>query len=52
MSTQRSYEEYVKDILDMINNNGNPTGSSAYPCGGVSQYINPSSATCPISFPQ
>ncbi|MSR63205.1 MAG: HYR domain-containing protein [Planctomycetes bacterium] len=40
-STQRTYQECVKDILDMINNNGNPTGSSAYPCGGVSQYINP-----------
>ena len=34
-STARTYEECVKDILDMINNNGNPSGASAYPCGGV-----------------
>jgi hypothetical protein len=45
-STQRTYEECVKDILDMINNNGNPPGSSAYPCGGITQFINPT----PCSF--
>jgi hypothetical protein len=47
--TQRTYDECVKDILDMINNNGNPTGGSAYPCGGVSQYINPP-GTCTPTF--
>ena len=47
----RTYQECVKDILDMINNNGNPTGSSAYPCGGVSQYINSGPGSCPVTFP-
>jgi hypothetical protein len=48
-STQRTYEECVKDILDMINNNGNPPGSSAYPCGPLTQYINPGPSSCPIT---
>jgi len=30
---QRTYEECVKDLLDVVVNNGNPSGSSAYPCG-------------------
>jgi len=50
-TTQRTYEECVKDILDMINNNGNPTGSSAYPCGPLTQYINPGPSSCPITTP-
>jgi len=49
-STQRTYEECVKNLLDMINNNGNPGGGSAYPCGPLTQYINTSSAACPASF--
>jgi len=44
--TPRTYEECVKDILDMINNNGN----NGYSCGGVSQYINSGSSTCPATF--
>ena len=43
--TQRTYEECVKDILDMINNNGNPSGASAYPCGGVKVPV--VGGTCP-----
>jgi len=50
-STQRTYQECVKDILDMINNNGNPSGSSAYPCGPLTQYINAGSSSCPATFP-
>ncbi|MBL8860318.1 MAG: hypothetical protein JNL28_17545, partial [Planctomycetes bacterium] len=45
--TPRTYEECVKNLLDMINNNGN-NGS---PCGGLTQYVNPSSTNCPITFP-
>jgi hypothetical protein len=45
--TQRTYAECVKAILDMVNNNGN----NGYPCGGVSQFINPGSNHCPATFP-
>ena len=31
----RTYEEMVKDLLDMINNNGN----NGYPCGPLTQYM-------------
>jgi hypothetical protein len=44
--TQRIYEECVKNILDMINNNGN----NGYACGGISQVINSGSNTCPATF--
>ena len=44
-STQRTYEECVKNLLDMINNNGN----NGYACGGLSQYINPGPQSCPFS---
>jgi hypothetical protein len=43
-STQRTYQECVKNILDMINNNGN----NGYACGGVTQFINPSQSSCPF----
>jgi hypothetical protein len=43
-STQRTYQECVKDILDMINNNGN----NGYACGGVTQFINSSQTICPF----
>jgi hypothetical protein len=36
----------------MINNNGNPTGSSAYPCGGVSRYLNSSPCLYTFSNPR
>jgi hypothetical protein len=45
-STQRTYQECVKNILDMLNNNGN----NGYPCGGVSQFINPNNSSCPATF--
>jgi hypothetical protein len=44
--TPRTYEECVKDILDSINNNGN----NGYACGGIKDYIHPSSSNCPITF--
>jgi hypothetical protein len=47
-STQRTYQECVKNILDMMNNNGN----NGYACGGLSQYINPNSSSCPATFPK
>ena len=46
-STQRTYQECVKCLLDMINNNG---GAAGYPCGGLSQYLNSTDDSCPATF--
>jgi hypothetical protein len=43
---QRTYGECVKNIIDMINNNGN----NGYACGGISQVINSGSGSCPATF--
>lgn len=48
-STQRTYQECVKDLLDVSNNNGNPSGSSAYPCGPAAGSLQCVSAT-PCAF--
>jgi hypothetical protein len=48
-STARTYEECVKDILDIINNNGNPGGTSAYPCGPTT-LLTISPSACSFSF--
>jgi len=50
-NTQRSYEECVKDLLDMINNNGNPPPPSSYPCGPLLLTISPTPASCPFTYP-
>jgi hypothetical protein len=46
-SPQRTYQECVKNILDMINNNGN----NGTPCGGVTQFMNSSQSSCPFPSP-
>ena len=46
-TTQRTYGECVKNIIDMINNNGN----NGYACGGVTQFINSGADICPVTFP-
>ncbi len=43
---QRFYGESVKNLLDMINNNGN----NGYPCGGISQVINSGDDECEATF--
>jgi hypothetical protein len=44
---QRTYGECVKNIIDMINNNGN----NGYACGGLTQFINSGANICPVTFP-
>jgi len=43
--TERTYEECVKSLLDMINNNGN----NGYPCGGITRFVNPDPSQCGAS---
>ena len=43
----RTYEEAVKNLLDMINNNGN----NGYACGGISQFPSTGDAACGKTFP-
>jgi hypothetical protein len=43
---QRTYGECVKNIIDMINNNGN----NGYACGGITQVIHSGSDVCPFTF--
>jgi hypothetical protein len=45
----RTYQECVKDLLDVINNNGNPAGASAYPCGPAT-LSTVSASACGTSF--
>ncbi len=45
-TAQRTYAENVKNLIDMLNNNGN----NGYACGGVSQVINSGSGSCPATF--
>ncbi|HEX6883860.1 MAG TPA: HYR domain-containing protein [Planctomycetota bacterium] len=44
-SVQRTYQECVKNLLDLLNNNGSPI----YPCGGLT-FINESGDSCPATF--
>lgn len=44
----RTYQEAVKDLLDLVNNNGE---LGAPPCGGLRQYVRPSGDACPRTFP-
>ena len=44
-SKQRTYQECVKAILEMIDHNGDAPRSNTYPCGGVK--VPNSTGTCP-----
>jgi len=44
---QRDYMEAVKNVLDMIANNGN----NGYPCGGLSQYVDLDGGICLFTTP-
>ena len=50
INATRTYQDCLKSLLDAINNNGNPPGSSAYPGGPVTIVSSGQSSTCTVSY--
>jgi hypothetical protein len=46
----RNYQECLKNLLDMVNNNGNPPAPGNYNCG-ITQVISGAPAGCPYRSP-